>query len=86
MSRTTITLDSDVEAMLHKAMRERGITFKDAVNDAIRQGLGRSARPVGEISFPTYSMGRPRVDLTHSLALAAELEDDEVARKLEQGR
>ncbi|WP_040525090.1 hypothetical protein [Gordonia effusa] len=86
MRRTTITLDRDVETLLRRAMSERGITFKDAVNDAIRAGLAKPPTKNRDITFPTYSMGRARVDLTHALALAGELEDEEIARKLEQGR
>lgn len=86
MSRMTVTLDDDVEALLHKAMRERGVTFKDAVNEAIRRGLGLAAQPVADVSFPSYALGEPRADLTRALALAGALEDDEIARKLEQGR
>ncbi|MFW0791542.1 antitoxin [Gordonia sp. CPCC 205333] len=86
MARTTITLDGDVEALLRKAMSERGITFKEAVNDAIRIGLARPIAHNQDINFPTYSMGQPRVDLTRALAVAGELEDEEIARKLEQGR
>ena len=37
--RTTITLDPDTELLVKRAMRERGISFKEAVNDAIRAGL-----------------------------------------------
>ena len=33
--RTTITLEPDVEALLKRTMRERGLTFKEAVNDAV---------------------------------------------------
>ncbi len=37
--RTTITLDSDVAAKLERAARERGISFKEAVNSALRRGF-----------------------------------------------
>lgn len=30
--RTTVTLESDVVDLLEKATRERGVSFKDAVN------------------------------------------------------
>ena len=39
--RTTVTLDADTERLLHEAMRERNISFKAAINDAVRRGLGR---------------------------------------------
>ena len=81
--RTTVTLDPDVEAVVKREMRERGLTFKEAVNEAIRRGMTPSA---AVRSFPTYDMGEPRVDVTKALRLAGELEDDELARKLAQGR
>ena len=39
--RTTVTLDADTERLLREAMRERNVSFKAAINDAIRRGLGR---------------------------------------------
>ncbi len=83
--RTTITLDPDVEQLVKRAMRERGISFKAAVNDAIRsaESGGDDAEPV---DFPVHDMGEPLVDLTKSLRLAGELEDEELIRKLSQGR
>ena len=37
--RTTVTLDADTELLVRRRMRERGISFKQALNDAIRAGL-----------------------------------------------
>ena len=83
--RTTVTLEPDTRLLVERAMRERGVSFKDAVNDAIRAGLG----PSGEASR-TYTtvrnLGPARVDLTKTLRLAADLEDDALARRLEEGR
>lgn len=82
--RTTVTLDSDVEAMLKKLMRKQGISFKVALNRAVRDGLSRAA-PKASPAYTqkTYRMGyRPEVALDKALSLAAALEDEEVARKL----
>lgn len=77
--RTTVTLDPDVEALVRQAMRERGLSFKQALNQAVRTGLGRhqgaSVRPFRQRSF---KLGRPRVDLTKALALAGELDDQQI--------
>ena len=79
--RTTITLDKDVEALVRRVMRERGLTFKQAVNMAIKQGLTTdSARTT--FRTPTFRMGAPRGSLTHALRLSAELEDEELARRV----
>ena len=73
--RTTITLEPDVEALLKKAMRERGVTFKDAVNDAVRAGLNRRPAQAPPFKQRAFHMGAPLVDLTKALALAHELDD-----------
>jgi hypothetical protein len=81
--RTTVTLDPDVATYVRRLMSERGITFKQAVNDAIRAGRPRKERPRYET--PVYDMGEPKIDLTKSLQLAGELEDEERIRRLATG-
>jgi hypothetical protein len=66
--RTTITLDPDVEQLVKRAMRERGISFKAAVNDAIRAAESAGDGD-GPVDFPVHDMGEPLVDLTKSLRL-----------------
>lgn len=46
MTRTTVTLDPDVEQLLRDAMQKRRQSFKEALNQAIRSGLAgeKSAR------------------------------------------
>jgi hypothetical protein len=80
--RTTITLDEDVASQLRKVMRERDITFKEAVNATLRSGLG-VARESREYRLPTYRLGaRPGIDLDRALRLDAALEDEESVRQL----
>lgn len=82
--RTTVTLDEDVAAALKRTARERGISFKEALNAAVRRGLGESDRPARPYRLPAYDMHlKPGIDLTKALQLAAALEDDEIVRKLE---
>ena len=83
--RTTITLDADTEALVKRRMRERGLSFKDAVNDAIRAGLGPMAARQ-PFTTPTADLGLPAVNLDRALALAAELEDEELLRKERAGK
>ncbi|PYO35373.1 MAG: antitoxin [Candidatus Rokuibacteriota bacterium] len=83
--RTTVTLDPDVAAKLKAVARERGISFKQALNSAVRAGLGGGRR--ARRAFKQYSqpMGlRPGFNLDKALQLAAVLEDEEIARKLER--
>lgn len=75
--RTTITLDPDVQALLKQSMREHGLTFKDAVNQAVRAGLNARHENVPPFKQRTMHLGRPLVDLTKSLALADELDDND---------
>ncbi len=79
-----MTLDPDVEAMLRATMRERGLSFKEALNTAIRNGLGGAQkRGPRKYRLKTYQMGfRPEASLDKALAMAAALEDEEIARKL----
>lgn len=76
--RTTVTIDPDVQVLLRKAMRERGEPFKQVLNAALREGLRGGARPPARrFRQRTFDLGKPLVDLTKALALAADLEDTE---------
>lgn len=79
--RTTVTLESDADAIVRRLMRERGLSFKQAVNEAIRAGAGRGARRRSHRT-PTFDMGAPLLPLDKALRLAAELEDEELIRKM----
>lgn len=82
--RTTITIESDVDALLRKRMRERGITWKQAVNEALREGLLRDQER-SRFETPTFDLGGARVPLERSLELAGRLEDEERLRKRARG-
>ncbi len=59
--RTTVTLDPDVESLIDAAMREQGISFKEAVNQAIRAGL--APRTAARFQQRTFAMGfRPEIN------------------------
>lgn len=79
-----MTLDPDTRLLVERAMRERGLSFKEAVNEAIRAGLG--ARETAASFTTPRRLGPARIDLTHALQLAAELEDDALTRRLAEGR
>jgi hypothetical protein len=82
--RTTVTLDPDVAAKLRQLVHERGVSFKVALNDAVRAGLGGSAPAGRRYRVSPRPMGvRKGVDLDRALRLAGELEDAEILRKLE---
>ena len=81
--RTTVTIDPDLAAKLRRIARERGISFKEALNTALRAGTGAAttARPY---RLPARRLGlRPGIDLDKALHLAGALEDEETVRTLE---
>jgi hypothetical protein len=79
--RTTLTIDSDVRLLLERRMSERGQSLKEAVNDALRNGLTEAA-PSEPFTTPTFDLGEPLVPLEKALSLAGELEDEELRRRL----
>ena len=82
--RTTVTLDSDVERLIRDAMRERAISFKQALNDAARTGLrGKVRKRAGKFVQKTFRMGEGQeFRWDKALAVADSIEDDELNRKL----
>ena len=82
--RTTVTLDPDTAALVRRMMEERGVSFKRALNDAIRAGAPEA---VARTTFTrTRRMGTPSVDLDRALASAGRLEDDELVRRMMVGK
>jgi hypothetical protein len=77
--RTTVTLDPDVEARLRQVMRERALSFKEALNTAIRLGLQAQRSSPKPYKQRTYPMGlREGINLTKALQLAADLVDEAI--------
>lgn len=81
--RTTVTLDPDIAAKLKQTARERGISFKEALNANVRRGLASGEASARPYRIRTRGLGvKPGVNLDKALALASELEDAEAVRKL----
>jgi len=83
--RTTITIDDDLMDRLKREARRARLSFKAAVNPALRLGLDRLQPPARRRTFRqrTFRMGYPPGrPLDKALQLAALLEDEEVAREL----
>lgn len=84
--RTTVTLDPDVEAMLRKVMKERGLSFKEALNQVVRLGTSTAQRDRRGRTYrqKTYRMGfRSEFRWDKALAVSEAMEDEEIVRKLE---
>lgn len=89
--RTTVTLDPDVEQLLRDAMQHRRLSFKEALNQAIRSGLlNAGGRGSDELPFVVHAgnMGlRAGIDSGRLNQIADELEAEgfnELSRTLSQ--
>ena len=82
--RTTVTLDPDVERMIRRAMRERSISFKAALNEAARTGLaGENKKAAKRFVQKTFAMGAEQpFRWDKALAIADAMEDEELMRKM----
>lgn len=84
--RTTLTLEDRLAKALKQLAHRSGKPFKQVVNETLRAGLAASNRPrAAAYKLKPVSLGGvvPGIDLTKALQLAAAMEDDEIARKLE---
>lgn len=81
--RTTITLEPDVQALIRTAMKERGISFKEALNAAVRAGLTQAKQKRRDFVQRTFSLGHEQnFRWDKALEAAAAIEDEELSRKL----
>ena len=83
--RTTVTIDPDVEAMLSRFMKTRQMSFKEAINTALRSALlaGLGTRRAVPVKLPVFQMKqRAGINLDKALQLSGELEDEEILRKM----
>ena len=81
--RTTITLEPDVQALIRTAMKERGISFKEALNSAVRAGLTRSKSRRTTFVQASFSLGlEQNFRWDKALQTASNMEDEELSRKL----
>lgn len=84
--RTTVTLDDDLFAKLKDDAHDRGVSFKTAVNEALRAGLRGPSTPAEPYRITPVRMGDfDGRNLDKALQLAAELEDDEILAKMRRG-
>ena len=80
---TVVNLDPDIEELLSQQARDRNVEFDRVLNDVVRARLASKSPGQGwRFVQKTYAAGPPLVDLTHALALADELEDEETTRKM----
>ena len=80
--RTTLRIDDDLFRELKKRASSEGLTLSELVNLALRQSLSTEKRPRRVFRQKTRDLGRPSFDITKANAVAAELEDQDILRKL----
>lgn len=81
--RTTVTLEPEVLALLQSVMKERGISFKEALNSAVRAGLTQRKPKDRSFVQKSYSLGADQnFRWDKALEAAAAMEDEELGRKL----
>lgn len=80
--RTTLTLDSDVLALVQETVRRERRTMKEVVNDALRQSLSADARPQPYAVTPHRSELQPGIDPGRLNQLADELEDEALVEQV----
>ncbi|MFN7938002.1 MAG: hypothetical protein U0R19_32030 [Bryobacteraceae bacterium] len=81
--RTTVTLDPDVLALIQRVMQQRGISFKEALNSAVRSGLTNPPSKRPRFVQKTYALGAEQnFRWDKALAAATAIEDEELGRKL----
>ncbi len=89
-TRLTVRLDEALARELKKRAFRESRSVNRSVNQLVNQLLKRALADerVGESSRPprfrqkTRHMGKPRVPIVHALAPSAQLEDEELTRKL----
>jgi hypothetical protein len=82
--RTTVTLDKDVERMLRDAMHRSRKSFKDILNESLRDALGGSRANVATVPFVVKArpLGlRAGIDPTSLNKLVDDLEVDAFIEK-----
>lgn len=83
--RTTFRIDDALLEELRRQAHGENVSLTGLLNRLLRAGMltqhRRSPRR-RRYREETHAMGAPRVDLGKALALAAALEDDEIAREM----
>ena len=83
--RTTLVIDDHLLRQLKDRAHRTGLPLKKVVNEALRAGLSQLRKPHRRKAYrsKTYAMGYPpQGSFDKALAIAATLEDEEIARKL----
>jgi hypothetical protein len=79
-----VTLDDDLAVRLEQRRAERGMTFKQALNDAVRRGLAAADEPesaeAGAVTTRPLPLGRRLIGDIDSVAEALAAAEGEAFR------
>ena len=77
-------IDDDLLSDLKRRAQAEQLSLTELINRLLRIGIEAASAPSRRRRFrqKTFSMGEPRADLNKTLKMAAELEDEEIVRKL----
>lgn len=85
--RTTVMIDPDVETLLQTAVREQQKTLDEVLNATLRQSLATPSQGRKPYRIQPRPLGiRAGLDLSKALRLSDALDDEEITRKLREGR
>ena len=86
--RTTLSIPDDILFELRELARAKRTSLTRVAADTLRAGLlaAKTGRPNRRPLVPAFDLGKPRVNLDRALRLAAEMEDEEILRKIEAGK
>jgi hypothetical protein len=79
----TARLDPDVERLVKQAARERGVSFKQALNDSVRAGAVGTRTAAKRFIQETFAMGSEQdIRWEKALGAAESMEDEYLGGKL----
>jgi hypothetical protein len=82
--RTTLTIDDRVDKELREIAKRTSKSYKQVVNETLHRGLAAPRYSKRKYRLEPSSLGEPAAiyDLSKSLQLADQIEDEELVRKL----
>ena len=86
--RLTLSIPDDLFRELRRRARAEGVPLRCVVEEALRAGIaaGKAGTRPASLPRPVFDLGKPLVNLDHALRLAADMEDEEILRKMDAGK
>ena len=84
--RTTVRIDDDLLRQMKDRAHRENSSLSKLLNEMLRRGLSRGPQRRRPFKQKTHAMGETLIDLTKANAIAAELEDEAILRKMALGK